>query len=65
QAINTVKQLIANSKFSLVEKLASAIADALLQFDRVQQVQVRLSKPAAPIPDFGGTITIDITRSLV
>jgi len=65
QAIDTVKQLIANSKFSLVEKLASAIADALLELDRVERVQVRLSKPAAPIPDFGGTITIDITRPLV
>lgn len=65
QAIDTVKQLITTSKFSLVEKLASAIAQALLQLDRVQRVQVRLSKPAAPIPDFGGKITIDITRPLV
>lgn len=65
QAIETVKQLITTSKFSLVEKLASAIAQALLQLDRVQRVQVRLSKPAAPIPDFGGKITIDITRPLV
>lgn len=62
QAIETVKQLITGSKVSLVEKLASAIADALLQLDQVERVQVRLSKPAAPIPDFGGTITIDITR---
>jgi 7,8-dihydroneopterin aldolase/epimerase/oxygenase len=29
----------------------------------VQQVRVQLSKPAAPIPDFGGRITIDITRT--
>ncbi|MEQ8757403.1 MAG: dihydroneopterin aldolase [Coleofasciculus sp. G1-WW12-02] len=65
QAIETVKQLITTSKFSLVEKLASAIAQALLQLDRVEQVQVRLSKPAAPIPDFGGKITIDITRPVV
>lgn len=65
QAIDTVKQLIANSKFSLVEKLASAIADSLLQLDQVERVRVQLSKPAAPIPDFGGTITIDITRPLV
>ncbi|MFP5271013.1 dihydroneopterin aldolase [Coleofasciculus sp.] len=65
QAIETVKQLITTSKFSLVEKLASAIAQALLQLDRVERVQVRLSKPAAPIPDFGGKITIDITRPLV
>jgi 7,8-dihydroneopterin aldolase/epimerase/oxygenase len=63
RAIETVKQLVKTTKFALVEKLASAIADAILKFDRVQQVQVRLSKLAAPIPDFGGKITIDITRS--
>ncbi|HEY9598937.1 MAG TPA: dihydroneopterin aldolase [Cyanophyceae cyanobacterium] len=62
-AIETVKQLVKTSKFALVEKLASAIAEAILKLERVQQVQVRLSKLAAPIPDFGGTITIELTRS--
>ncbi len=62
-AIETVKQLVKTSKFALVEKLASTIADAVLKLDRVEQVQVHLSKPAAPIPDFGGKITIDITRT--
>lgn len=62
-AIETVKQLVKASKFALVEKLASAIAEAILKLERVQQVQVRLSKLAAPIPDFGGTITIELTRS--
>lgn len=61
-AIETVKQLVKTSKFALVEKLASSIADAILELDRVQQVQVRLTKCAAPIPDFDGKITIDITR---
>lgn len=62
--IDIVKQLVKNSKFALVEKLASAIANAILELERVQQVRVQLSKPAAPIPDFGGKITIDITRTL-
>jgi dihydroneopterin aldolase len=62
-AIETVKQIVKTSKFSLIEKTASAIANAMLELDLVQQVQVRLTKPAAPIPDFGGRITIDITRS--
>ncbi|WP_013322927.1 dihydroneopterin aldolase [Gloeothece verrucosa] len=62
QAISIVKNLIKNSKFALIEKLATVIADELLQLPRVQQVRVELSKPAAPIPDFGGNITIDITR---
>lgn len=63
QAINTTKHLIKTAKFALVEKLAGAIADAMLDLPHVHQVRVRLSKPAAPIPDFGGRITIDITRS--
>jgi dihydroneopterin aldolase len=62
-AIETVKQIVKTSKFSLIEKTASAIAAAMLELDLVQQVQVRLTKPAAPIPDFGGKITIDITRT--
>ncbi|HBB31034.1 MAG TPA: dihydroneopterin aldolase [Cyanobacteria bacterium UBA8803] len=62
-AIETVKQLVKTSQFALVEKLASAIAHAILKLDRVQQVRVQLSKPAAPIPDFGGKISIDITRN--
>ena len=63
RVIEIAKQLVKTSKFALVEKLASAIADAILKLDRVQQVQVRLTKLAAPIPDFGGKITIDITRT--
>lgn len=62
-AIETVKQIVKTSKFALVEKLASAIANSMLELERVQQVQVRLSKPQAPIPDFGGNITLEITRT--
>lgn len=62
--INLVKDLIKNSKFLLIERLVETIADSILkQNDRVSQVQVILSKPAAPIPDFGGKISIDITRN--
>jgi dihydroneopterin aldolase len=63
-AIATVKELIKTAKFALVERLATAIAEAVLQTDeRVAQVRVQVSKPAAPIPDFGGKITIDLTRT--
>lgn len=61
-AIARTKALMSSAKFALVEKLATAIADSLLELDKVQQVRVQLTKPAAPIPDFGGKITIDITR---
>jgi dihydroneopterin aldolase len=61
--ISTVQQLVKTSKFALVERLATAIAESILASDSVAQVQVRLSKPAAPIPDFSGKVTIEITRS--
>ena len=64
EAISVVKELIVSAKFNLVEKLISAIADRLLSIEKVSQVRVKLSKPAAPIPDFGGRITLDITRSI-
>ena len=64
EAIAIVKSQITTAKFELVEKLISAIADKILSLEKVNQVRVKLSKPAAPIPDFSGTITLDITRSL-
>jgi len=64
EAISMVKEQITTSKFALVEKLIGAIADKILSLDKVKQVRVKLSKPAAPIPDFNGRITLDITRSV-
>ena len=61
--IAAVKEIIATAKFDLVEKLAETIITTVLGFDRVQQVELKLHKPAAPIPDFGGKITIELTRS--
>lgn len=63
QIISNVQQLVKTSKFALVEKLTTAIAQSVLEFDQVERVQVRLSKLAAPIADFTGKITIEITRS--
>ena len=62
-AIEMVKQTIKTAKFALVEKLAEVIAQKLLTIPLTTQVRVRLRKPAPPIPDFSGSIIIDITRS--
>ena len=62
QAIAAVKTLVKKERFDLIECLAETIASRILAFDTVQQVRVRLTKEAAPIPDFDGAITIDITR---
>jgi 7,8-dihydroneopterin aldolase/epimerase/oxygenase len=61
-AISAVKEIISTAKFDLVEKLAETIITTVLSFDRVQQVELKLHKPSAPIPDFGGRITIELTR---
>ena len=61
--VETVQHLVKTSHLVLLERLATLIAESVLNFDRVSQVRVQLIKPAAPIPDFGGKIAIDITRS--
>jgi len=62
-AITMVQQLVKDSRFLLIERLADAIAQALLELALVEKVKIQLSKPAAPIPDFGGRITLEITRT--
>lgn len=63
QAIATVRRLVSTQKFALVEKLAEAIAQEILDLRLVRRVRVQLSKLAPPIPDFGGQITLDLIRS--
>ena len=63
QAIDIVKKQITTAKFALIEKLTTTIAEEILNIKKVQKVQIKLSKLAAPIPDFGGKITISLTRS--
>lgn len=61
--ISLVQNLLKTSKFALVERLAGAIADSILEdMNGINQVQVILSKPAAPIPDFSGKISIELTK---
>jgi dihydroneopterin aldolase len=61
--INSIQHIVKTAKFALIERLAGAIADSILHDgDRVTQVQVIVSKPAAPIPDFGGRISIELNR---
>jgi dihydroneopterin aldolase len=61
--IALVQNLVKSSEFLLIERLADAIAQAILEQPLVEKVKVNLSKPAAPIPDFGGKITLEITRT--
>jgi 7,8-dihydroneopterin aldolase/epimerase/oxygenase len=63
--IADVKDLISTAKFALVEKLADKIVTTVLAYEQVRHVELKLHKPAAPIPDFGGKITIELTRQKI
>jgi 7,8-dihydroneopterin aldolase/epimerase/oxygenase len=61
-AISIVKEIIATAKFALIEKLAETIITKVLAIDKVESVELKLHKPGAPIPDFGGIITLELSR---
>lgn len=63
RAIAATQTLIRERTYKLVEALAGEIARLILQLDhRLAQVQVKLTKVAPPIPEFGGQIAVEITR---
>jgi 7,8-dihydroneopterin aldolase/epimerase/oxygenase len=63
--IATVQSLLETKGFALVERLAHAIAQAVLSDEnaKVQQVRVCLTKMAPPIPGFSGQIQVELVRS--
>jgi 7,8-dihydroneopterin aldolase/epimerase/oxygenase len=61
--ISEVKNIVSSQKFALVEKLAATLVETVLNHSLVQKVELKLHKVAAPIPDFGGRITIELQRS--
>ncbi len=63
RVIETVKTIVEQSKFALIEKLVETIATKILETESVDKVQVRLVKVSPPIPDFSGSIKLEITRS--
>jgi 7,8-dihydroneopterin aldolase/epimerase/oxygenase len=60
--ITDIKKIVSTSKFSLVERLADELAGAILQYPPVSKVKLKLHKLHAPIQDFGGKITIELTK---
>lgn len=61
--VPAIQTLIRTQRFLLIERLAEAIADRVLQSGGVEQTKVRLTKLVPPIPDFSGSVTIEILRS--
>ncbi len=63
EVITEVQTLIQTKTFNLIERLANEIATQTLTHKTIQQVQVRLTKVAPPIPNFMGNITVELMRS--
>jgi dihydroneopterin aldolase len=61
--VERVTNLLETSRFKTIEKLNAVIIEAVLAFDPVQKVHSRLVKVTPPIPRFGGSIAIAMTRT--
>lgn len=63
RVVQRVRALVEESRFRTIERLATVISEAVLGFERVERVEVVLTKVAAPIPGFDGRIAIEMRRS--
>ncbi|GAA4481107.1 dihydroneopterin aldolase [Microbacterium panaciterrae] len=57
-----VAAIVAGEPVNLLEKLASRIADAVLQDERIHGVDVTVHKPQAPIPLTFGDVSVTVHR---
>jgi 7,8-dihydroneopterin aldolase/epimerase/oxygenase len=63
EVVKQVQDILRRSRFDLIERLATVIAEAVLAYPQVQQVKVCLTKATPPIPDFSGRIQVELVRS--
>jgi 7,8-dihydroneopterin aldolase/epimerase/oxygenase len=61
--VKAIQTLIKTAQFDLIERLAEAIAHLVLQSPEIHQVAVKLTKVAPAIPDFMGSVSVEITRA--
>jgi ribonuclease HI len=62
--IRKIENLIQTQKFKLIERLAGAIADSLLEDEKITQAEVKIIKHP-PIPNFLGSVAVEIVRSRI
>lgn len=61
--VKAIQELIQTARFQLIEKLAAEIAQLILASGSLEQVKVQVTKLTPPIPDFTGSVSVEITRS--
>ncbi|AEV38340.1 Dihydroneopterin aldolase (DHNA) [Pseudovibrio sp. FO-BEG1] len=60
----TVEDVVTNSRFNLLERLAGAICDAVFAMDaRISKITVKVNKPSAPVPVHTGGFGVEVTRA--
>lgn len=59
----TIEDVVTQGRFQLIERLAQAIADAVLADERIERVAVRVHKPGAPLPIATGRVSVAIERT--
>jgi len=63
EIVQETTRLIETEKFKLIESLADAVATYALASDsRINQINVKVTKPTPPIPEFYGSVAVEITR---
>ena len=60
--INKIETLVQTSKFALIERLAGAIADAILLDPMVEKIRLKIIK-RPPIPNFNGSVAVEVERT--
>jgi ribonuclease HI len=59
--IHKIETTIQTAKFALIERLAGAIADSLLEDPKIERLELRVTK-YPPIPNFQGSVAVEICR---
>lgn len=59
-----VKDIVENKRFKLIEALAENIASSILEnFNKVNEIRVRVKKPEAPVPGIYDYFGVEVRRS--
>ncbi|MBM7856026.1 dihydroneopterin aldolase [Desulfohalotomaculum tongense] len=58
-----VQEIITGQKFKLIESLAETIAARVIADFNVEQVNVQVRKPQAPVPGIFAYMAVEITRT--
>lgn len=62
EVYSTVRTIVEERRYNLIEALAEAIAATLLADFGLEEVLVRVNKPQAPIPGIFDNVAVEIVR---